>query len=99
MIVRLLMVMLLLMSRPAWAEWVRVTETIDGDVYYVDPAAIKKDDHFRRVWLLINLAKAQEGIASIRSIDEFDCREKRTRHASGARLPRTNGARRACHDL
>ena len=39
----LLVVVLLLASNSAWAEWVRVGASKQVGIYYVDPATIKKD--------------------------------------------------------
>lgn len=81
---RILLVLLVLVPAPAWAEWVKVDENTEGHVY-IDPATIKKDGNFRKVWELID-AKQQgpKGAKSMRVLKEYDCKEERSRVLSFA---------------
>ena len=50
--------LMLLATSPAWAEWVKVYETSNGDTFYIEPATIRKDGNLRKVWVLISLKKS-----------------------------------------
>jgi hypothetical protein len=45
----LLILALMLLTPLASAEWVKYAEA-DGDVVYYDPATIRRERNFRRVW-------------------------------------------------
>jgi len=73
--------LLALVAAPAWAEWVVVSESEDGGLaFYIDPASIRKNGHFRKVWLITDLKQRGEGgEMSRRVLDEYDCKEERSR--------------------
>ncbi len=76
-----LTVLSMLAAAPAWAEWVKVSES-DLAVWYLDPATIRKDGSLRRVWRIKDHHKHQvssDGIASYRNLDEYDCKDERFR--------------------
>jgi hypothetical protein len=72
------LLVLLLVSSPAWAEWVSVFE-MDRAVPYFDPATIEKDAHLRRVWELQDLKRRMEGDHSAKVFVEYDCKARRYR--------------------
>ena len=71
----------LLLALPAHAEWVKVPSL--GK--YIDPATVKKTGYTARVWTLIDLAEpvveagGADKFQSIKSLEEFDCKEERQR--------------------
>ena len=66
-------------SAPAWAEWVKVSET-DGAVFHIDSRTIQKHGHMRRVWEVQDLKqKHEDGYMSIRPLADYDCKERRRR--------------------
>ena len=74
-----LCLLLTLAAAPAWAEWVKVSET-DNSVFYIDPATIRKDGNLRRVWQVTDLKQREnEGGMSSRVLYEHDCKEERSR--------------------
>ena len=75
----LLLVALLFAIAPATAQWVPVSEG-EETVFYVDPASIEKDRHYRRVWQLEDLKDSDEdGYCSYTQQVEYDCSSGRFR--------------------
>lgn len=75
-------VLLLIAVAPAWAEWVRVSQIRDS-VYYIDHATIRKNEHFRRIWVLQDLKRRhKDGELSRRLLMEYDCKAERMRNLS-----------------
>ena len=71
---------LMLAAAPACAEWVKVGRT-DAAVHYVDTATVLKDGNLRRVWALQDMVQwGDDGIRSIRSLQEYDCAQERFRY-------------------
>ena len=72
----------LLVTGPAWAEWVRVAES-DEHYKYIDPATIRKDGNLVRVWE-INDSKqrGKDGEWSVRIRSEYDCKQERYKFLS-----------------
>jgi hypothetical protein len=76
LIVALLMMAL---SAPAWAEWVKIAESNLRALYY-NPAAISQQGDLRRVWTLQdNKQRDQDGVLSRHYLSEFDCKAGRQR--------------------
>ena len=70
---------LLLVTTPAWAEWVKGHEDYQA-VVYIDPASICKDGDRCRVLVMYDLkAPGASGELSISALHEFDCKEARWR--------------------
>ena len=66
-------------AAPAWAEWVAVSESNDL-VAYIEPASIRKNGHFRKVWQVQDLKQRDEqGAMSRRLLIEYDCKDERFR--------------------
>lgn len=75
----LLLTFLLLSTCSAGAEWVRVFRS-NGDSFYFDPIAIRKDGGQRTVWQLQDLKRRNKaGVRSIRARVEYDCDAERGR--------------------
>ena len=73
---------LLLVTGSAWAEWVRVG-SVDGAVFYIDPASIRKDGNLVKVWKIQDLKQRDKaGELSRRNRSEYDCKEERHRFLS-----------------
>ena len=90
---RLSLIALLLLSSPAWAEWVEVDRS-EGAAVYIDPATIKKEGHLRRAWSLVELRKPESsGGLSRKHFMEYDCKDERVRilQASVSRGPMGRG--------
>ena len=66
-------------AAPAWAAWVAVSESNDL-VAYIEPASIRKNGHFRKVWQVQDLKQRDEhGAMSRRLLIEYDCKDERFR--------------------
>lgn len=80
---KLLIAMVLLATGSAWAEWVKVGETDDANIY-IDPASIRKDGNLRRVWQIQDLKQRDKegGEMSRRVRKEYDCKQERHRNLS-----------------
>ena len=76
---RYLVLLLMVFALPASAEWVKYAESDETNAYY-DPATIRVNGNFRRVWELQNLRQRDPaGVMSRRFFSEYDCREERHR--------------------
>ena len=75
-----MLALLMLATSPAWADWVKVSES-DADWNYYDPTTISKVGTDRRkVWQMHDLkVRSAEGALSRRFLGEYDCREDRWR--------------------
>lgn len=75
----LLCLMLAVIAAPASAEWVKLRETDDA-VFYIDPATIRKNGNFRRIWNLQDLKRRDPyGVMSRRMLYEYDCTNERSK--------------------
>lgn len=85
-----LLVVLMLVSATANAEWILVAKGIsdDGNVYIDTKHGIKKTkDGYYRVWVLWNFQQAQvsrngQPYLSAKALEEYDCDEMRSRAVS-----------------
>ena len=82
---RLLLIMLLLLSSaPAYAEWVKLGDTDEaGKTVYVDPATIRRNSNLVKMWQFYDYTTVQS-VGGIRFLTakeqwEFDCAEGRSR--------------------
>ena len=83
-----LLILLMLVSQPAWAEWVKTAEaTRDGfsfDVFW-DPATLRKTAaNTRRAWTMSNYASKMQTsdgriYQSVRRLYEYDCADGKLR--------------------
>ena len=55
----------MMFSSPSYAEWIRVGEDIEGNIFYVDAATIKKQNGYIYWWVLQDWLKpTQNGMFS-----------------------------------
>ena len=82
---RKLVVVLLLLSTPAWAEWTLVGGSDTSDIY-ADLATIRKRGNMVKMWSLYDLKTARPFAGtpylSSKDQDEYDCEGQRTRFLS-----------------
>ena len=76
----LLLTAVFLLCSPAWAGWVLVTTTAQGDELYIDMDTLRIDKNFRKFWTLQNQPKrGEKGELSMRVLKEMDCKQERQR--------------------
>ena len=82
---RKFVVVLLLLSTPAWAEWTLVGDSDASDIY-ADLATIRKQGDMVKMWSLYDLKTARPFAGtpylSSKDQDEYDCQRQRTRFLS-----------------
>ena len=78
---RVVPVLLLLASGPAWPGWVQMSSEGASSVMYADPDTIKVDGQLRRVVEMhdLNAPDKTRGNRSTRVLSEYDCKEARIR--------------------
>ena len=54
----------MMFSSNSFAEWVKVTRTVNGDTFYVDYERIRKHDGFVSFWML-RLSEKQRILSSL----------------------------------
>ena len=61
-------------SSTSFADWKKVSETVDGDTYYVDFERIRKHDGYVYYWVLIDYLKPdKDGDWSWKIYQQGDC--------------------------
>lgn len=76
---KLFLVLLMMLSGSAWAEWQLVSSVKDGEVY-LHYGTIRKDGNMRKSWSLQNLTiRGKNGELSRRIRLEHDCKNERYR--------------------
>ena len=79
---KILFMLLAFVSSNAAAAWVEVSETV-GAFVYIDRSTIRKNGDLRRVVVIQDLKKrSPNGHLSMRSLDEYDCKEAHLRSLS-----------------
>jgi hypothetical protein len=78
-----LMILLLLSSGPAYAEWVLLGTTDEGMTMYADPDTIRRKGDRVKMWELFDFKTIQtvagDSFLSNKSQEEYDCAEERHR--------------------
>lgn len=75
----LLLSFFLLVTGSASAGWEKVGAT-DKAVMYIDPATLRREGNFRKIWLITEFQQRSEnGTVSTRHRDEYDCGSERRR--------------------
>jgi hypothetical protein len=80
-----LIMLLMLNSVPAYAEWVKIgtSESLGGYTVYVDPNTIRRNGDLVKVWALTDYTTIQTvadlSFLSSKAQSEFDCAEERQR--------------------
>jgi hypothetical protein len=77
----ILLSLLLLATGSAWAAWVKVTTTGNGEnTFYLEPDSFRKNGNLRTVWQVQDYKKIRpDGTMSFRTKNEYDCKEERYR--------------------
>ena len=82
----LLITLLVLSSGPAYAEWVRIDKTEDGQTTYADPGTIRRNGDLVKMWYLLDYETSptvsRVEFLSIKTQNVFDCVEDRTQTLS-----------------
>lgn len=79
-----LITLLLLSSGPAYAEWVKVSESDEaGKTVYVDPSTIRRNSNLVKMWQFYDYKTVQtvggNRFLTVKEQWEFDCVEERSR--------------------
>lgn len=82
----IVLMLLVLVSSAAAAEWVKFADAGSGDAYYdtyVDPATIRKSGNMAKMWMLFDFKTTQvlggDRYLSVKSQQEYDCKDERDR--------------------
>jgi len=78
---QLMLVVLLLLSGPAWPAWLQMSSEDANSVMYADPDSVKINGQLRQIVELHDF-KSQDktrGNRSTRVVSEYDCKEARIR--------------------
>ena len=68
---------LLLMTNPAYAEWTKVGENLNGTAYFVDMTTLESIGQFRKIWELETYRNPNKlGISSLKIRKEYDCKKQ-----------------------
>ena len=81
----LLLTLALLITGPAWAEWLLIAVSINHlSKMYVDPTTIRKEGDLYKVWTWQELSGPDQidGSLSVRSLMQYDCKEERSTYLS-----------------
>jgi hypothetical protein len=78
---KLLLILMLVVSTSAMAEWVAIGETEEKDLtVYADPTTIRKTGNTVKMWSLDDHKMVQNpDVISSRGLDEYDCEKKQRR--------------------
>ncbi|MBS0423251.1 MAG: hypothetical protein JSR71_02215 [Proteobacteria bacterium] len=70
-----LLVVLLLIAASAQAKWIELnTAAKPGEAHYFDAETMRKENQFRKVWVLSSYEEKQKGgHHAIKTLYEFDC--------------------------
>ena len=72
-------------SSPSFADWKKVSESVDGDTFYVDFERIRKHDGYVYWWELGDYLKPDElGDLSSKTYKQGDCKLFRYKFLSGS---------------
>ena len=78
-------VFIFMFSSPSFADWTKVTESVDGNTFYVDFERIRKVDGFVYYWELGDLLKPySDGTLSYKVYTQGDCKLFRFKRLSGS---------------
>ena len=74
-----LILLLIAVASPVWAEWSKIFHEVDGKTLYIDLSTIRKNGQFVKVWELVDFKEMELGISSAAFLKEYDCKEERER--------------------
>jgi len=80
----IVMTLLVLSSSPAYAEWIKVSDSDEaGMTVYVDPTTIRRNSNLVKMWQFYDYKTVQTvagiGFLTVKEQWEFDCAEERRR--------------------
>ena len=80
----LLLMLLILSSQPAYAEWVLASGDDEAGLkVYVDTATLRRNGNLAKMWKLHDYKTVQtvagDSLLSMKQFNEYDCTEERTR--------------------
>jgi hypothetical protein len=80
----LLITLLVLSSRPVYAEWVLTSGDDEAGLkVYIDPATLRRNGNVAKMWQLYDYKTVQtvagDSLLSMKRFNEYDCAEERTR--------------------
>jgi hypothetical protein len=80
----IVLILLVLSSSPAYAEWVKVSDSDEtGKTVYVDPATIRRNSNLVKMWQFYDYQTVQtvggNRFLTAKEQWEFDCAEERSR--------------------
>ena len=82
---KLLLISTLLFSSPSYAEWTKVSKSVNGNTYYVDVEKIEKVDGYVYFWRLRDYPKPDEdGDLSSKIYHQGDCIKFQYKYLSGS---------------
>jgi hypothetical protein len=95
-----LLMLLLLCSGPAYAEWEKITGDDQGDMsVYVKPDTVRRSEEMVKMWTLYDFKTMQPvgdlAYLSIKERAEYDCDGERTRTLTGTNFSGNMGGGRA----
>ena len=79
-----LLALVMLIASPAWAEWTKVAEGVEGTELFVNYSTIRIEGSKRKVWQLTNFSTPKKTalgreVLSLRARVEFDCKQEQQR--------------------
>lgn len=88
---KILLVLFLTIAASAQADWTAIDSPAKkGETHYFDLETVRKNDHFRKVWVLSSYDKKQTGgYHSIKTFYEFDCTQEKARSVTMLLYPDT----------
>lgn len=80
----LLITLLVLSSRPVYAEWVLTSGDDEAGLkVYIDPATLRRNGNLAKMWQLYDYKTVQtvagDSLLSMKRFNEYDCAKERTR--------------------
>jgi hypothetical protein len=64
----------LMFSAPSFAKWEQVTETVNGNTFYIDFERTKKQGGYVYFWVLGDYLKPEEGVLSYKNYRQGNCK-------------------------
>jgi hypothetical protein len=64
----------LMFSSPSCAKWEKLTETVNGNTFYVNFERIKKQGGYVYFWVLGDYLKPKDGVLSYKNYRQGDCK-------------------------
>ena len=72
----------LLISSPAWADWMLIVIDEEGTRHFIDPKTIRKEGSRIKVWELQDFKTGFRGALSMRFRMEYDCKNEQNKMLS-----------------